>query len=106
MDTFDWTIAILTFISVMLIPGIVLLIRGAMKWNSTESQIKILVDDTRKLVESKEKDHAEIAQTMQNMAREEREVHNEIIAQLRNDRDATDKRLRFIEEYWMKRGQG
>lgn len=83
----DWIAIILTIFSVFLIPTLVILIRGAVKWTRTEDKLGELVDDVRQLVADKDK------------------VHAEILEQMRLDRDNTDRRLRFIEEFWMQRGR-
>jgi len=83
----DWVVAILTVFSVLLTPILVILIRGAVKWTRTEDKLGMLVDDVRQLVADKDK------------------VHAEILEQMRLDRDNTDRRLRFIEEFWMQRGR-
>ena len=83
----DWIVAVLTVFSVLLIPALVILIRGAVKWTRTEDKLGFLVDDVRKLVADKDK------------------VHAEILEQMRVDRETTDRRLRFIEEFWMKQGR-
>jgi hypothetical protein len=76
----------LSVISVLLLPAVGILIRGAVKWTRTESQLGHLVGDMRELVADKDK------------------VHQEILAQMRDDRAATDRRLRYIEEFWMGEG--
>lgn len=83
----EWVIVALTVFSVLLIPTLVLMVRGAVKWTRTEDQLAELVKDVRELVGNEEK------------------VHAEMLAQMRSDRDVTDKRLRFIEEFFMKRGR-
>ena len=83
----NWVIVALTVFSVLLIPTLAIMVRGAVKWTRTEDQLAALVGDVRELVNSEEK------------------VHAEILAQMRSDRDVTDKRLRFIEEFFMKRGR-
>lgn len=89
----------------LLLPTIGFLIRDAVKRNSTETEVKQLAKDIRELVESKNKDHKEIVETIKEIRQRDEDVHQEITATMRLDREATDKRLRFIEEYWMKRGQ-
>ena len=83
----DWIIVILSIFSVLLTPILVILVRGAVKWTRTEDKLGMLVDDVRQLVADKDK------------------VHAEILEQMRLDRDNTDRRLRFIEEFWMQRGR-
>ena len=83
----EWISVILTVFSVLLIPTLIILIRGAVKWTRTEDKLGMLVDDVRQLVADKDK------------------VHSEILEQMRVDRENTDRRLRFIEEFWMKMGR-
>jgi hypothetical protein len=85
--TAQWSAIILTVFSVLLLPALAILIRGAVKWTRTEDQLAILVGDVGQLVADKDK------------------VHAEILEQMRIDRDATDRRLRYIEEFWMDSGR-
>lgn len=87
MTPFDWLIGALSVISVLLLPTLVLMIRGAVKWTRTEDRLATLVDDVRELISDKDR------------------THQEILEQMRVDRDATDRRLRYIEEWWMDRGR-
>lgn len=112
MSQFDWIITLLTVatvaltaFSVLLIPAIRIMLRGAAKWTKTEGQVSALVDKMDEIVEGKQRDHEELAGHMREMANNETNVHREILEQMRVDRDATDRRLRFIEEFWMRRGQ-
>lgn len=83
----DWLTAALAAVSVLLIPALVLLTRGAVKWTRTEDKLSELVADVRRLMQDKDK------------------VHAEMLTQMRLDREATDKRLRFIEEFFMRKGR-
>lgn len=85
--TADWLTVVLAVFSVLLIPLLAVLIRGAVKWTRTEDKLSVLVDDVRQLMTDKDK------------------VHSEILEQMRMDRDATDRRLRYIEEFWMDQGR-
>lgn len=83
----EWlTVALMVF-SVLLLPTLAIMVRGAVKWTRTEDKLAELVGDVRELVGNEEK------------------VHAEMLAQMRSDRDVTDKRLRFIEEFFMRRGR-
>jgi len=106
MSQFEIVMIALTVLSVLAIPALVLLVRAAIKWTKTDDRLEKLVEDVSELVRDKEKAHKELADAMQNVVTEQNEVHKEMYAQMRTDRSATDTRLRFIEEYWMKRGQG
>jgi hypothetical protein len=82
-----WIIILLTVMSVLIIPALIILVRGAVKWTRTEDSLNSLMKSVEKLVEDKEK------------------VHAAIITQMTADREATDRRFRFIEEFWMSAGQ-
>lgn len=91
----DWVIAVLTVFSVLLIPTLIFIVKGAMKWTRVEDRLGSLVDAVQHLVADKDRVHNEI------VAREDK-IHAEILETIRLDRDATDRRLRFIEEAWMR----
>jgi hypothetical protein len=80
---FEWTTVILSVIAVLIIPAIVILIRGAVKWTRTEDRLESLVTAVEKLVDDKDK------------------VHAAMVDQMTKDRDATDRRLRYLEERLM-----
>lgn len=86
MSHADFVTIALSIIGVIIIPTLILLVRGAVKWTRTEDRLGELVTDVRQLVDAKEK------------------VHSEMYAQMRLDRDATDRRLRFVEEWFMRGG--
>lgn len=86
MTHFEVDTLILSVISIVIIPIIVLLVRGAIKWTRVESKLESLVLSVDKLVKDKDT------------------VHNEIIAQMRDDRKATDRRLRWLEEHLWRGG--
>lgn len=58
------------------------------KWTRVEDSLKNLIDDVQQLVESKDK------------------VHEAIYRSMSDDRKATDRRLRWLEEYVWKKGGG
>jgi hypothetical protein len=87
MSQFEWIVAALTVFSVLLIPALAILLRGAIKWTRTEDKLSTLVDDVRELITDKDK------------------VHAEMLKQMADDRMATDRRLRFLEEFWMEQGR-
>lgn len=88
MSPFEWLTLGLGILATLLIPTLVLLVKGTVRWTRTEDQIGTLIAKVTELVEDKDK------------------VHAEILEQMRVDRDATDRRLRFMEEFWMRKGQG
>jgi hypothetical protein len=83
----QWSAIILTVFSALLLPALAIMYRGAVKWTRTEDRLATLVEDVRELIADKDK------------------VHAEILEQMRVDRDATDRRLRYIEEFWMDNGR-
>lgn len=86
MTTFDWAVILMSIVSVLLIPAIALMINVSMKWTRAQARIESLTEDVRELVVNKERTHAEMLQ------------------QMREDRNATDKRLRWLEEYLWRYG--
>lgn len=80
MTTFDWSVILLSIVSVMLIPAIALMVNVSVKWTKAQDRIENLTEDMRELVDNKDKIHAEMLQ------------------QMREDRAATDRRLRWLEE--------
>lgn len=88
MSTYDYLSFALTGAAVLIIPSMVILLRGAVKWTRTEDKLSELIDDVHKLVSDKDR------------------VHAEMLEQMRLDRDATDRRLRYLEEFFMDLGRG
>jgi hypothetical protein len=76
----------LTAIAVLILPGVALLWRGAVKWTRVEVKLDNVVADLGRIVEDKDRTHAEM------------------IAQMREDRAATNQRLRWLEEHLWKIG--
>jgi hypothetical protein len=77
---------ILAIIATLLIPTVVFLVRGAIKWTRVESKLDHAISELSEIAADKDR------------------VHHEIYVQMREDRTATDKRLRWLEEYLWKRG--
>lgn len=86
MTTFQATISvILGVLSILLIPLVGLIWRGAVKWTRVETKLDTVVEDMKEIVRDKDAVHREINNTM------------------REDRAATDRRLRWLEEHlWTK----
>jgi uncharacterized membrane protein YhiD involved in acid resistance len=86
----DTAIAIATvsisFTAIIIIPLVVLLFRIAIKWTKTEDKLDTIAVDLKKIVEDKDR------------------VHQEITQQMTDDRKATDRRLRWLEEHIWKNG--
>jgi Fic family protein len=106
LTRFEWSIAILTFLGVLLIPALAMIIREAVRRARTESKIENLVTAVENIVKLKETEHEAIVGEIKSVVTNEKNIHKEIVDQMRMDREATDKRLRFIEEYWMREGRG
>ena len=86
MTHYNLITVILSILGIILIPILGVLIRGMVRWIRTEDELKVLVADVRELIENKDK------------------VHSDILNQMRFDRDATNQRLRYLEEYFMSHG--
>lgn len=71
---------IISVIGIMIIPAIGLLIRLTIKWTRAEAALEDLVDDMKKLVDDKDR------------------VHKALYDMMKDDRDANDRRLRWLEE--------
>lgn len=61
------------------------IIRVTQKWTRTEDKLNGLIEDVKELIKDKDK------------------THTDIIATMRDDRAATDRRLRWLEETLWKR---
>lgn len=72
---------ILSVIGIVFIPLLITLIRVTVKWTKVEAKLDELARDMRDLVESKDK------------------VHTDMIRSMSEDRDATNRRLRWLEEH-------
>jgi len=105
MTEFEWIISLLTAMTVLVVPAIAILIRGAIKWNGVEQQLEHLVSRVSELVMDQDKTHESILERMSNEQIDNSRTHRAILEQMRLDRDATDKRLRFIEEFWINQGR-
>ena len=79
MTEFDWIMVFFSSVSIIGIPILVMLIRGAMKWTKVEIRLDTLIRDVAILIQDKDK------------------VHGEILTTMREDRLATDQRLRWLE---------
>lgn len=78
---------IISSIAIILTPMIAFLYRTTVKWTHVEDKLENVVEDVKDLVKDKDK------------------VHTEILSQMTHDRDATDKRLRWLEQnLWRRKG--
>lgn len=86
MNSFQIVISItLGILSIILIPLVGLIWRGAVKWTRVETKLDMVVEDIKEIVKDKDAVHREINNTM------------------REDRAATDRRLRWLEEHLWKK---
>lgn len=88
MTEYDLIVILLTVIGVLLIPTIGVLFRGMVRWVRTEDQLTNLVHEVKELVNDNEKSRGDI------------------LRQMTYDREATNTRLRYLEEYFMSHGMG
>lgn len=91
MNTTQWSI-LLGVVGVILVPSVGFMIRGAIKWTRVEDKLEQLIARVDTIVADKDKIHSELVATM----RDDRRM---VADQMRMDRDATDKRLRWLEEH-------
>ncbi len=87
MSGSGWIAVTLAVFSVLLLPALGILVRGAVKWTRTEDKLGDLVGDVRELITDKDR------------------AHGEMLEQMRLDREATNTRLRYLEEFWIDRGR-
>lgn len=83
-----WTVlgAVTGVAAVFIIPAIVLFVRLMVRGKGIEDKLEEVAKDLRDIVEDKDK------------------VHHEMYRQMREDRNATDRRLRWLEEnLWSKK---
>lgn len=66
-------------LSVILIPLLIALIRGAVKWTRVESKLEVIANRLGELVADQDR------------------MHTALVEQMRDDRRATDERLRWLE---------
>jgi hypothetical protein len=74
-------IAFLSLLFLVLTTLLGVTVRATVKWTRSQDRIQMLADDMKELIVDKDK------------------VHNEMLAQMREDRSATDRRLRWLEEH-------
>lgn len=76
---------ILSAMGIIFIPVVIMLYRGIVKWTRTEDKLDELVSDMKQLILDKDK------------------THSDMLKQMTDDRRATDRRLRWLEEnIWRK----
>ena len=88
MTEFEWVTVLLSVLAVLVLPALGLLVHLTIRWTRTESNLTDLVEDVKQLVTDKDRVHGEMYKTM------------------REDRAATDRRLRWLEENLWNRRRG
>lgn len=87
----DLLVQVLTTILVFTVGGIaslvVYIVRLSSRWATMETKLGGLIERVEKLVQDKES------------------THRDMLAQMRSDRDATNQRLRWLEEHLWKMSQ-
>jgi hypothetical protein len=79
---------ILSALAVIFTPVMVMLYRGIVKWTRTEDKLDHLIEDVDTLIKDKER------------------THQAMLQQMTDDRRATDRRLRWLEEnIWTRNAQ-
>lgn len=79
---------ILSAIGILVLPTLVFIVRATVKWTRVESKLEDVADDLKKIVEDKDR------------------VHRDILQQMADDRNATNLRLRWLEEHLWKQDMG
>lgn len=69
-----------SFMGIIVIPTLILVVRAAIRWKGVEDRMNSVANDLGDIVRDKDR------------------IHAEMIAQMREDRKATDRRLRWLEE--------
>lgn len=77
---------ILSAIGIVFIPTLAFIIRATVKWTRVEDKLAEMVDDMKKIVDDKDK------------------THTDMLRQMTDDRRATDRRLRWLEENLWNKG--
>jgi hypothetical protein len=85
MSTAQWGILVAAM-GAIFIPLLVAMLRITVKWTRIEAALETMSQQIASLVQDKDKAHAELASIM------------------KYDRDATDRRLRWLEEHLWKGG--
>jgi hypothetical protein len=91
MNSTDFLTLIVSAIGAILLPTLIMILRGIVRWTRTwtitEEKLSAVASDLSELMAQKD------------------QVHAALFDQMRVDREATDKRLRFIEEWFMRGGR-
>lgn len=88
VNAYQYLEIILTILAVLILPGIGLMIRSAVRSARLESDVRNVIDDVKQVIMT------------------ETEAHKEIYEQMREDRKASNQRLMWLEQNLWKRGNG
>lgn len=69
-----------TILGLVVLPLVIIAFRAAIRWKGIEDRLNMVITDLADIVKDKDK------------------IHAEMILQMREDRKATDRRLRWLEE--------
>jgi len=72
-------------VTAIVMPLTLLIVRSAVKWAKLESRVEEVIADVKELIGQKDKFHAAL------------------VDQMKSDREATDRRLRWLEEHLWRR---
>lgn len=86
MSDYELLSTVLGVLAVLIVPLLVLVVRSAVRWGHIEDRLANLADDMRALVIDKDK------------------THDMMFQQMREDRQATNRRLSWLEQNLWKRG--
>lgn len=97
MSTYEYISIFVALLGVFLIPASVLLYRAIVKWTRTESRLDHIAETLDRLMRDKDETHRQIVKQMaENMAA--------IQQQMKDDRQATNDRLTWLEHnLWNKK---
>ena len=70
----------ISVMSIIVIPLLVSVFRAALRWKGIEDKLEKVVTDIREIVDDKNR------------------IHTELVGMMREDREATNRRLRWLEE--------
>jgi hypothetical protein len=90
--TYQGASLLLSVIVFMVVPLIVAVIRSNVRWSKVEGKVDTVIRDLDRMVKSQEK-----------LVEDKDKVHSAMLDTIRDDRRATDRRLRWLEEnLWKK----
>lgn len=89
MTPFEWVSVALTIVTLLIVPMVVALLRGMAKWTRVELRLEQIVTGFTKFADDNS------------------EAHRQMVAQMRDDRNATNDRLTWLERnLWRQQAGG